>query len=111
MRSAIILAAGKGTRMKSETPKVLHPIIDRPMMGYIVDSLKEAGADRIVAVVGYKAGEVKEAFPELEFAIQEPQLGSGHAAMQADMLEGISRSFDGSRREYLEPVVQWAGRL
>ena len=88
MRSAIILAAGKGTRMKSETPKVLHPIIDRPMMGYIVDSLKEAGADRIVAVVGYKAGEVKEAFPELEFAIQEPQLGSGHAAMQADMLEG-----------------------
>lgn len=86
MRSAIILAAGKGTRMKSDTPKVLHTIIDRPMMGYIVDSLKKAGAQRILAVVGYKADEVKAAFPELEFAIQEPQLGSGHAAMQATAL-------------------------
>lgn len=92
MRSAIILAAGKGTRMRSETPKVLHPIIDRPIMGYIVDALKEAGAERIIAVVGYRAEEVKEAYPELEFAIQEPQLGSGHAAMQCTVLEGTEGS-------------------
>ncbi|WP_297567846.1 bifunctional N-acetylglucosamine-1-phosphate uridyltransferase/glucosamine-1-phosphate acetyltransferase [uncultured Faecalibaculum sp.] len=88
MRSAIILAAGKGTRMKSDSPKVLHPIIDRPMLGYIVDGLKEAGASRIVVVAGYRADEVRKAFPDLEFAIQEPQLGSGHAAMQATALAG-----------------------
>ena len=78
--------------MRSEMPKVLHPIIDRPMMGYIVDALKEAGAERIIAVVGYCAQDVQAAFPDLEFAIQEPQLGSGHAAMQCPALEGTEGS-------------------
>lgn len=88
MRSAIILGAGKGTRMKSDTPKILHTIIDRPMARYIVDALKKAGVTRIVMVAGWKADMVKEAFPDLEIAIQEPQLGSGHAVMRASMLEG-----------------------
>ncbi len=88
MRNAIILAAGKGTRMKSETNKVMHPIIDRPMLAYIVEALKAIGTNRIVVVVGYQAESIKEAFPDLEFALQEQQLGSGHAVMQAMQLEG-----------------------
>lgn len=87
MRNAIILAAGKGTRMKSETNKVMHPIIDRPMLAYIVEALKAIGTNRIVVVVGYQAESIKEAFPDLEFALQEQQLGSGHAVMQAMQLE------------------------
>ncbi len=88
MRNAIILAAGKGTRMKSDMNKVMHPIIDRPMLAYIVEALKTIGTERIVVVVGYQAQSIQEAFPDLEFAIQSPQLGSGHAVMQAKQLEG-----------------------
>ena len=88
MRNAIILAAGKGTRMKSEMNKVMHPIIDRPMLAYIVEALKATGVERIVVVVGYQAESIMDAFPDLEFAVQSPQLGSGHAVMQARQLEG-----------------------
>lgn len=87
MRNAIILAAGKGTRMKSEMNKVMHPIIDRPMLAYIVEALKEIGVNRIVVVIGYQAKSIEEAFPDLEFALQSEQLGSGHAVMQATALE------------------------
>lgn len=87
MRNAIILAAGKGTRMKSDMNKVMHPIIDRPMLAYIVEALKTIGTERIVVVVGYQAQSIQDAFPDLEFAIQSPQLGSGHAVMQAKQLE------------------------
>lgn len=86
MRNAIILAAGKGTRMKSDLSKVLHPIIDRPMLAYTIDACKKAGVTRIVVVVGYQADKVKEAFTDVEFALQEPQLGTGHAVMQCTQL-------------------------
>lgn len=87
MRNAIVLAAGKGTRMKSDTSKVMHTIIDRTMLDYIVEALKEAGVERIVAIVGYQKEAIQNAFKDLEFAVQEPQLGTGHAAMQAQMLK------------------------
>lgn len=89
MKNAIILAAGKGTRMRSQKNKVMHTLIDRPILQYVVEACKEAGADRIVLITGYEADSVHNAFPALEYAVQEPQLGTGHAVMQAKMLEGI----------------------
>ncbi len=85
----VILAAGQGTRMKSDRPKVLHPVAGRPMLGYVVDAARASGPERIVIVVGYRAEEVKAylagAFPEVKFvyALQEPQLGTGHALLVA----------------------------
>ena len=78
---AIVLAAGKGTRMQSDLPKVLCPALDRPLIDYVVDALKAAGVERIVAVVGYRADDVKAALAPrgVEFALQEEQLGTGHA--------------------------------
>lgn len=88
MRNAIILAAGKGTRMKSETSKVMHPIMDRPMVQYIIDALRKANVERIVVVVGYQAEQLENALKGVEFALQEPQNGTGHAVMCAAQLEG-----------------------
>ena len=87
MRNAIVLAAGKGTRMKSDRSKVMHTIIDRPMLAYIIEALRAVDVKRIVVVVGYQADSIKEAFPDVEFALQEPQLGTGHAVMQCTQLE------------------------
>lgn len=88
MKSAIILAAGKGTRMKSSLSKVMHPVCNKPMIGHIVTALEEAGVERIVAVVGHGADSVKEYLKDrVEYALQEPQLGTGHAVMMADMLK------------------------
>ena len=81
---AIVLAAGKGTRMKSDKPKVLCEANSRPLVEYVIDSLRSAGVEKIVAVVGYKADDVKSAlshYDNIEFAIQEEQLGTGHAVM------------------------------
>ena len=69
MRNAIVLAAGKGTRMKSELSKLMHPIIDRPMLGYILDALRAVHTERIVIVVGYQAQSIMDAYPECEFAM------------------------------------------
>lgn len=91
MKSAIVLAAGKGTRMKSELNKVMHPVLNKPMIGHIVDTLQECGVERIVVVVGHGAESVKEYLQDrVEYAVQEPQLGTGHAVMQASVLEGLS---------------------
>lgn len=88
MRNAIILAAGKGTRMKSEQSKVMHRLIDRPMLAYIIDALRAVNVQRIVVVVGYQAESIKEAFQgQVEFALQQPQLGTGHAVMQCSQLK------------------------
>ena len=88
MRSAIVLAAGKGTRMKSDKCKVMHEVLHKPMIGHIVESLRKANVDRIVVVVGHGAESVKEYMKDsVEYALQEPQLGTGHAAMQAEMLK------------------------
>lgn len=82
---AIILAAGKGTRMQSELAKVLHPINGRPMLSFSIDLAKEIGADRIVAVIGHQAERVREAFggQGVIFVEQQQQLGTGHAVLQA----------------------------
>ncbi len=83
--SAIILAAGKGTRMKSDLPKVVFPIGGRPMVCAVVDACRAAGVGRVVAIVGYKQEEVRSALKDydVEFAVQEEQLGTGHAVMSA----------------------------
>ncbi|QEG22979.1 sugar phosphate nucleotidyltransferase [Mariniblastus fucicola] len=81
---AIVLAAGKGTRMKSELPKVLCEAAGRPLVSYVIDSLRTAGVGKIVAVVGYRADLVKETLAsdnDIDFALQEEQLGTGHAVM------------------------------
>ncbi len=82
---AVILAAGKGTRMKSDLPKVLHELAGRPLLDHVMDTSAAAGIDRMVVVVGHKASLVEETCsrPGIEFVIQEPQLGTGHAVQQA----------------------------
>jgi bifunctional UDP-N-acetylglucosamine pyrophosphorylase/glucosamine-1-phosphate N-acetyltransferase/UDP-N-acetylglucosamine pyrophosphorylase len=83
-RIAIVMAAGKGTRMKSELPKVLFPVLGRPMIHYAIDALDAAGVDQIVVVVGYRADDVQQelaARPRVKFALQAEQLGTGHAVM------------------------------
>lgn len=82
--SAIILAAGKGTRMKSDLPKVLHQVCGKPMVLHIIDKLKEVGIQDIIVVVGHKADMVKEVIGNgVKYAIQTEQNGTGHAVMQA----------------------------
>ena len=61
--AAVILAAGQGTRMKSDLPKVLHRICGRPMAGYVLKALRRAGVDRIIMVVGHQGEKVAEAHP------------------------------------------------
>ena len=89
MKNAIIMAAGKGTRMKSDLPKVLHKVLGMTMIERDLENLQRAGAERIVAIVGYKHGMVEKVLAgRCETTVQEPQLGTGHAVMQAKMLEG-----------------------
>ena len=76
---AIILAAGRGIRMKSDTPKVLHHVHLRPMLEYPVKALESAGVDKTILVLGYKNKEVKKIFTSLESVIQKRLLGSGDA--------------------------------
>lgn len=82
---ALILAAGKGTRMKSGLPKVLHRLAGRTMIRFVVDTALACGARRVVMVVGHGADRVKEAVRDLpvEFVTQHEQLGTGHAVMSA----------------------------
>ncbi|MBQ1505598.1 MAG: NTP transferase domain-containing protein, partial [Erysipelotrichales bacterium] len=88
MGNAVILAAGKGTRMISKHAKVMQKVLGEPMIGHIADHLENAGIDRIVTVVGYKGEEIREYLgTRSEYAVQEPQLGSGHAVMMADALK------------------------
>jgi bifunctional UDP-N-acetylglucosamine pyrophosphorylase/glucosamine-1-phosphate N-acetyltransferase len=81
---AVVLAAGKGTRMKSELPKVLVPVAGRPMIEYVLDSLAAAGIGEVLIVVGYRADLVKATLANrkgLTFVEQTQQLGTGHAVM------------------------------
>jgi bifunctional UDP-N-acetylglucosamine pyrophosphorylase/glucosamine-1-phosphate N-acetyltransferase len=81
--SAIILAAGKSTRMKSNRPKPLHEICGKPMLHYIADACFDAGCDRLIIVVGYGKDEVIGSFggdERIVFVEQTEQLGTGHAA-------------------------------
>ncbi|MDF2384424.1 bifunctional UDP-N-acetylglucosamine diphosphorylase/glucosamine-1-phosphate N-acetyltransferase GlmU [Nostoc ellipsosporum NOK] len=92
--AAIILAAGKGTRMKSDTHKVLHPIAGRPMLLHLIDSVKALGAEREVVVVGAGREQVEAAVHPLgvETVEQAEQLGTGHAVRMA---EGALAGFQG----------------
>ncbi len=81
---AVVLAAGKSQRMKSELPKVLHEVCGKSMVDHVLDAAREAGAKKIVVVVGHKAEEVQAAIegqPDVFFSLQEEQLGTGHAVM------------------------------
>jgi len=81
---AVILAAGKSTRMKSETPKVLHPVCGQLMIDYVLNATRAAGVEKIVVVVGHKADQVRQALAGQEdvvFAEQVEQNGTGHAVM------------------------------
>ncbi len=83
--TAIVLAAGLGTRMKSAHPKVLHEILGRPMLAYLIETLKNVGIEDIVLVVGHQAERVQEVYRDcgVRFVVQEPQLGTGHAVQVA----------------------------
>ena len=86
--TALILAAGEGTRMKSELPKVAHALLGVPMVSYVVDAARTAGCDRVVVVTGHRAEVVEELLGDVECVRQDRQLGTGHAVMCArDALE------------------------
>lgn len=90
--AAIILAAGMGTRMKSDLPKVLHPVANRPMVSHILSALDAVSPDRTVVVVAPGMTQVAEAVAPADTAVQEEALGTGHAVLAArDAMEG----FDG----------------
>jgi bifunctional UDP-N-acetylglucosamine pyrophosphorylase/glucosamine-1-phosphate N-acetyltransferase len=82
--TGIVLAAGLGKRMRSNLPKAAHMIIDRPMVNWVISSLKEAGVDRVVVVTGYRA-EIIESLLESDILTvrQNEQMGTGHAVMMA----------------------------
>lgn len=79
--SAIILAAGKGTRMKSALPKPLHTLAHKPMLGYVVDACKAAGAKEIVLVIGPDDDKTAVLFPDCKVVIQAERKGTGHATL------------------------------
>ncbi|WP_186575706.1 bifunctional UDP-N-acetylglucosamine diphosphorylase/glucosamine-1-phosphate N-acetyltransferase GlmU [Aquibacillus kalidii] len=84
-RYAVVLAAGKGTRMKSKLYKVLHPVMGRPMVQHVVDQLKKLQLENITTVVGFGAEMVQDQLgSDSKFVVQENQLGTGHAVMQAE---------------------------
>ena len=87
----VILAAGKGTRMQSELPKVLHKVEGKTMIQHSIDKVRELGVGDIILVVGYKKEMVQETVGDsVKYAVQEEQLGTGHAVMQArPFLEGF----------------------
>ena len=88
--TAVLLAAGQGTRMKSNLPKVLHLLCGKPMLWHVLEALKESASEKPVVVVGHGAEAVKKYLGDsADCVVQKPQLGTGHAAMQAeDLLKG-----------------------
>ena len=88
-RNAIILAAGKGTRMKSSLYKVLHPVCGKPMVEHVIENVSAIKASKIVTIIGHGAEEVKEVVgSKTEYALQAEQLGTAHAVMQAKDIVG-----------------------
>jgi UDP-N-acetylglucosamine diphosphorylase/glucosamine-1-phosphate N-acetyltransferase len=92
--ATIILAAGKGTRMRSDLAKVLHTVCDRPMIYYSVDLARKTGSEIIVLVVGHQAEVIQEKVKDnnLVYVLQQEQLGTGHAVLQA---RNTFRHFEG----------------
>jgi bifunctional UDP-N-acetylglucosamine pyrophosphorylase / glucosamine-1-phosphate N-acetyltransferase len=91
----IILAAGKGTRMKSDKPKVIFPLAGKPMINRVITTAEKMNSDLIAIVVGYKKDSVIDVIPENEriiFIEQKEQMGTGHAVM---MCKDVFRGFNG----------------
>jgi bifunctional UDP-N-acetylglucosamine pyrophosphorylase/glucosamine-1-phosphate N-acetyltransferase len=85
--TVVVLAAGRGTRMKSDLPKVLHPVVGRPMVQYVVDSARALDPELLTLVIGEGADLVRRTVGEaVAYVIQEQQLGTGHAVQQAQPL-------------------------
>ena len=110
---AIVLAAGKGTRMKSQKPKVVHDVLYKPMINHVVDELKLMGVDETIVVVGHEAQQVEAIVDDVAFVYQREQLGTGHAVLQAKELlkekEGITLVLNGDapliRKETLQGLI------
>lgn len=84
---SVILAAGQGTRMKSTLPKVLHPLLGRPMLQYALDTAAAVNQEQPVVIIGHGASQIEQAFTgKARFVVQDPQLGTGHAVQQAEAL-------------------------
>ncbi len=85
MLDILVLAAGKGTRMRSDLPKVLHPIGGKALVEHVVDTARQVGGEQILIIVGHGAEKVEErmAAPDVKFVLQAEQLGTGHAVQQA----------------------------
>ncbi|MBK8117947.1 MAG: bifunctional UDP-N-acetylglucosamine diphosphorylase/glucosamine-1-phosphate N-acetyltransferase GlmU [Sulfuritalea sp.] len=83
--NVVILAAGQGKRMHSDLPKVLHPLAGKALLGHVIDAARAIGAERICVVYGHGGEQVRTALdaPDITWALQEPQLGTGHAVLQA----------------------------
>ena len=100
---AVILAAGKGTRMKSDLPKVLFPVCGRPMIHFVLDALAAAGVEDQVVVVGHRADDVRQELADrgdhVRFVLQDQQLGTGHAVQ-------VCRSL---LKDHTGPVLVLAG--
>jgi bifunctional UDP-N-acetylglucosamine pyrophosphorylase/glucosamine-1-phosphate N-acetyltransferase len=81
----LVLAAGLGKRMRSQLPKVLHPLAGRPLLAHVLDTARELAPRKIIVVHGHGAEQVRDAFPEdkIEWVLQPEQLGTAHAVMQA----------------------------
>lgn len=90
MKSAIVLAAGKGTRMKSSINKVMHEVLGKPMIGHVISRLEKLKVDNIVVVVGHQSDQIESYLQQrVTYAMQQPQLGTGHAVMQAQELKDV----------------------
>lgn len=81
---AVVLAAGRGTRMRSELPKVLHQVAGQPMLHWVLSAARQAGCQRLLVVVGHESERVRRSFPaeDIEWIVQEEQRGTGHALAQ-----------------------------
>lgn len=83
--NALILAAGHGTRMKSDLPKMLHPLLGRPMLQWVIDACRQAVDGDVAVVVGPEGDEIRRAMRgDLSYVVQKERLGTAHAAMQAE---------------------------
>jgi len=85
--TAVLLAAGQGTRMKSNLPKVLHPVAGKPMIWHALEAIRQSTTEKPIVVVGHGVHEVTKYLADSSYTVlQEPQLGTGHAVMQAEAL-------------------------
>ena len=111
---AVVLAAGHGTRMKSSLPKVLHPLLGRPMVQWVVEACREATGRPVTVVVGPEAQDVRSAIKgDVRFAVQEERLGTGHATLQtrdqlkdADQVLVVSADMPLLRPDTLQRLIE-----